>query len=816
MMQMARLTGWYTDDFLNRPSEPRPVEGKILDREYWYQKVLETLPVAVYATDAGGRVTFCNEAACELAGRRPELGSDRWCVSWALYWPDGTPMRRSECPMAITLKQDRPVRGQEILVERPDGTRVPILAYPTPLHDASGKLIGAVNMLEDLTERKKAEQLLQQLNETLEQRVQERTRQVNETFSKLQETERRFRLLVEGVTDYAIFMLDPNGIVSNWNPGAWRINGYSADEIIGQHFSVFYTAEDRASGLPQQLLSTAAEEGRFEGEGWRVRKDGERFWASVVIDPIRDDAGALIGFAKVTRDITERREAQEALLESAQMARGIIDTALDAFVQIDDAGNVLEWNAQAEAVFGWTRAEVLGRSVAALILPSTQREPYQKMLDRLVRSGEQRRSGQRLQLQALRRDGTEITVELSVTALRYGQRCVFNGFIRDLTDKLAAEAQLFHAQKMEAVGQLTGGVAHDFNNLLTAIIGNLEALAATLPGEGSASRCVDAALRAAWRGAGLTEQLLAFSRHQEIRPEIVSIDRLLRDIALLCQKAVGDGVEIEIRPQENLWTCRIDPGQFEAAVLNLAANARDAMNGSGKLVIGAENREIGGKAIADLRAGEYVMVSVTDTGCGMSREVLARAFEPFYTTKEAGKGTGLGLSQVYGFAKQAGGTARIESRRGIGTTVRLYLPRSEGEIRNERSLNELRRAGNGSATILVVEDDAEVRDMVLELLSHLGYSTLVATNGADALAVLRRENGVDLLFTDIVMPADMNGVELARRARNLRPGLKVLLSSGHAGDEIKSHLLRGRFSFISKPYGTAVLAAKLEEVLAEV
>jgi PAS domain S-box-containing protein len=816
MPSMARAAGWCTGEILTRPEKPRLAYNPVTDREDWYRKLLEALPIAVYATDASGRITFCNEAACELAGRRPELGNDQWCVSWALYWPDGTPMRHSECPMAIALKEDRPVRGQEILAERPDGTRVSIMPYPTPLYDASGKLIGAVNMLEDLTDRKNAERLLQQLNETLEQRVQERTQEVKETFSQLQETERRFRLLVEGVTDYAIFMLDPDGIVSNWNPGARRIQGYGADEIIGQHFSVFYTAEDRASGLPQRVLSIAAQEGRFEGEGWRVRKDGERIWASVVIDPIRDDAGTLIGFAKVTRDVTERRKAQQALLESAQMARAIIDTALDAFVQIDDAGNVLEWNAQAEAVFGWTRTEVLGRSVAALILPSAQREQYQKMLDRLVRSGGQTVLGQRVQLQALRRDGTEITVELSVTALRSGQRYVFNGFIRDLTEKLAAEAQLFHAQKMEAVGQLTGGVAHDFNNLLTAIIGNLEALSATVPEEGSASRCIDAALHAAWRGAGLTEQLLAFSRHQEIRPEIVTIDRLLRDIVLLCQKAVGEGIEIEICPQENLWTCRIDPGQFEAAVLNLAANARDAMNGSGRLVIAAENMAIRGKVIADLRAGEYVVVSVTDTGCGMSEEVLTRAFEPFYTTKEAGKGTGLGLSQVYGFARQAGGTARIESRRGAGTTVRLYLPRSEGEIRNERSLKDLARAANGSATILVVEDDADVRNMVTKLLSHLGYSTLMAANGAEALAVLRRENAVDLLFTDIVMPANMSGVELARRARNLRPSLKVLLSSGHAGDEIKSHLLRGRFSFISKPYGTAALAAKLEEVLAEV
>jgi len=265
MPSMARQTGWSSEKYLSQPRKPQPDGSEMTDREDWYRKLLEALPVAVYATDAAGRITFYNEAACKLAGRRPELRSDQWCVSWALYLPDGTPMRHGECPMAIALKEDRPVRGEEILAERPDGTRVPIMPYPTPLHDPSGELIGAVNMLEDLTDRKKAEELLHQLNETLEQRVQERTQQVRETFSKLQESERGFRLLVQGVTDYAICMLDPDGVVSNWNPGAWRITGYRADEIIGQHFSLFYTAEDRASGLPQQALSIAAKEGRFEG-----------------------------------------------------------------------------------------------------------------------------------------------------------------------------------------------------------------------------------------------------------------------------------------------------------------------------------------------------------------------------------------------------------------------------------------------------------------------------------------------------------------------------------------------------------------------
>jgi signal transduction histidine kinase len=316
-------------------------------------------------------------------------------------------------------------------------------------------------------------------------------------------------------------------------------------------------------------------------------------------------------------------------------------------------------------------------------LPPSERVRHREGLERFLRTGQARILARRLQLDALRRDGKEITVELSVTALRRGERYVFNGFIRDLTEKLAAEAQLHHAQKMEAIGQLTGGVAHDFNNLLTAIVGNLEVLASRAPQRWSARRYVEAALRAAWRGSGLTEQLLAFSRRREVHPEVVSIGRLLRTATLLCQKTVGEGVEVVARVAEDLWAARIDPGQFEAALLNLSANARDAMDGRGRLTTTAENVANGAHEDISLAAGPYVVVSATDPGCGMSKEVLAHAFEPFYTTKEIGKGTGLGLSRLYGFATHSGGIARIASRKGRGTTVRLYLPRAEGESRSE-------------------------------------------------------------------------------------------------------------------------------------
>ena len=651
-------------------------ESELYDR----RELFDALPAAIYTTDAAGRITFFNQAAAEFSGRRPEIGSDQWCVTWRLYWPDGRPMAHDECPMARALKEDRPIRGGEAIAERPDGTRVPFMAYPTPLHDASGRLIGAVNMLVDLTAAKEADEARSRLNETLDRRVEERTRQLTEASTKLRESERRFRLFVGSVTDYAIYQLDTDGVITNWNAGAERIKGYRAAEIIGQHFSVFYSPKDREDGLPQRALMTAARDGRFEAEGWRVRKDGSRFWANVVIDAVHDDTGELIGFAKVTRDMTERR---------------------------------------------------------------------------------------------------------------------------------AVDDQLRQSQKMEAVGQLTNGVAHDFNNLLATIIPSLE-LAQSHVKEECVLKYLENSIRAAERGAQLTNQLLAFSRHHELITEPVDVNQVVSEACEMLPRTIGPTIEIETALDGDAWWAMTEPGQLELAILNLAINARDAMLAGGKLTIGTKNI-VRTRGLPPLDPGDYVMISVADTGTGMSEEVRSRAFEPFFTTKEVYKGTGLGLSMVYGFAKQSGGTVTIDSEIGNGTTLRIYLPRAPHRSAGAEEADEQSRWNAGPPSrILVVDDNSAVRAITAIMLRTLGHDAVEAVGGENGLELLERDRDFDLLMVDLAMP-NMHGDEFAERARGLVPGVPTLFVTGYAEPGQVSQ--RAQREILKKPFRRVQLAEKLRHVL---
>jgi PAS domain S-box-containing protein len=624
--------------------------------------------------------------------------------------------------------------------------------------------------------------------------------------------EQRFQLLVTGVSDYAIYMLTPEGYVSSWNAGAQRFKGYLAHEIIGQHFSAFYTEEDRAAGIPAKALQTALSEGKFEAEGWRVRKDGTRFWASVVIDPIRNDSGKLVGFAKVTRDITEHKAAQEALRESEARFRILVQGVTDyAIYMLSPTGNITNWNAGAQRIKGYTQDEVVGTHFSRFYTEEDQNNgaPSQA-LETATREGRFEREGWRV-----RKDGSKFWAHVVVDAI-HNEQGVLVGFAkitRDITEKKQIEealertnAALFQAQKMETIGQLTGGVAHDFNNLLAIISSSLDVLSTRLQNPRDI-KMLESMQRAVERGATLTQQLLSFARQQPLKADKHNLNTLIRAFEAVLRRAGNSSITFEIRLASMAMTVLIDAARFEAALLNLVVNARDAMPNGGKLVIATANVELAEREIGDLAAGAYVKVSVSDTGEGMPSEVAARAFEPFFTTKEIGKGTGLGLSQVYGFIVQSGGEVVLESGVDKGTTVNIYLPAIAGAT-DDTDVNK--DADTGTDIVLIVEDEADLMEVASELFRSIGYEVLTAGDAHDAIDILKRRRDIDVLFADVMMPNEMNGIELARFTQKFSPGVKIILASGYPLPALKAqHGNLDGFVFMNKPYRLSELAKKL-------
>jgi PAS domain S-box-containing protein len=622
----------------------------------------------------------------------------------------------------------------------------------------------------------------------------------------------RFQLLVAGVSDYAIYMLSPEGYVSSWNTGAQRFKGYLAHEIIGQHFSAFYTDEDRAAGVPARALRTALDEGKFEAEGWRVRKDGTCFWASVVIDPIRNDAGELVGFAKVTRDITERRAAQEALRESEERFRLLVQGVTDyAIYMLSPAGNITNWNAGAERIKGYTQDEVVGTHFSRFYTEEDRaNDAPAHALATAARDRRFEKEGWRV-----RKDGTRFWANVVIDAIHNEQGALigFAKVTRDITEKKRAEealeranAALFQSQKMEAIGQLTGGIAHDFNNLLAVMASSLD-LISTRPHEPPGSRMLESMRRAVERGATLTQQLLAFARQQPLQAERCNLNKLIGGFEAVLRRAGNASIAVEVSLAPALKPVLVDAARFESALLNLVVNARDAMPQGGRLVIATANVELAEQQINRLAAGAYVAVSVTDTGTGMSPDVAARAFEPFFTTKEIGKGTGLGLSQVYGFITQSGGDVLLRSEVGAGTTMAIYLPAIPGATDDTDMASDTE---NPTDTVLIVEDESDVRDVAAELFRSIGYEVLTAGNGHDAIDILERRSDIDVLFTDVMMPDGMSGIELAHFTREHCPGVKIILASGYPLPALKAqHGNLEDFTFMSKPYRLSELAKKL-------
>src|SRR5216683_472028 len=622
---------------------------------------------------------------------------------------------------------------------------------------------------------------------------------------------------IESIGD-SVLVADERGQIVVANAAAKRLLQIVPGAGVRGKFSYFYP--DGVTPMPASRLALVRALGgeSVDDQELFVVPEAPCVPAYVVANarPLRDETGAIRGALTVLRNITEHKRAHQSLVDSQQMAQAIINTALDAFVQTDEAGVILDWSPHAEAMLGWTRSEAIGAKAEDLIVPELQRDSNNQWVKQFLHDVGIGAKGWRFEAPLLHRDGSEIFTEMSLTELRRGEGHIINAFIRDITQKRAAEEQLIQAQKMESVGQLTGGIAHDFNNMLTVITGTIEILAEAVRNQPHLARIVTLISEAADRGSELTANLLAFARKQPLQPVEIDVNALVNEVGRLLAPTLGRQIEIKTALDADVWPALVDPGQLSSALVNLAINARDAMPDGGTLTFATSNITVDGRDEAASgidRVDDYVVVEVTDTGTGIPEAIRDKIFDPFFSTKETGQGTGLGLSMVFGFAKQSGGNIEVDSEEGRGTTFRIYLPKADFEASQIPSADDLQSTG-GTETILCVEDDASVRAYVIAQLESLGYKAIAASNAAEALAIADGGAEFDLLFTDVVMPGRMNGKQLAERMRLRRPSLRVLFTSGYTDHTIirDGRIMRDVF-FLSKPYRRPQLARMVRRSL---
>jgi PAS domain S-box-containing protein len=751
------------------------------EREHLFSAAVESSNDAIITESLDGTVTGWNPAAERLLGytAAEAVGQDIDFIVPSDRTSEVDDILQRVC-------RGERIEHHETVRRRKDGSRVEVSLSISPIKSPSGMIVGASKIARDITESKR-------IQKALNQEIEER-RHVFENSQDL------------------ILVLDSKGILVQISPSSEAILGYRPEEMLGRSGTEFIHPDDLEISRREMRMARQGQNPKISDTRC-FHKDGRAVWMSWLgtwSEPVRR-------YFFVGRDMTESRLAQQTLRESEQLARGIIDTALDAFVQTDENGSILNWNPQAEKFFGWTHQEAIGKYVMDLIIVLRADQNDIKLgLQRFMKTGQDRMLGRRRELMVRRRDGSEFRAELSVTATKRREGFVFNGFFRDLTDKIAAEERLRQSEKMEALGQLTGGIAHDFNNILTVITGTIEILAEAVAKEPQLAAITKMIDEAATRGADLTQHLLAFARKQPLQPRETDVNTLIIDTVKMLRPTLGEHIEIESVFAEEACVATVDPNQLATAILNLSLNARDAMPGGGKLILETGTAfldENYASMHGDIRPGRFTLIAVSDTGTGIPAALLDKVFNPFFTSKEPGKGTGLGLSMVYGFVKQSAGHIKIYSEEGHGTTIKMYLPPGTGEMVASEASAALAIEG-GAETILVVEDDKLVREYVLTQLHSLGYATLDAGNAAEALALIEAGNEFDLLFTDVIMPGAMNGRQLASEIQNGKPGLKVLYTSGYTENAIIHHgRLDSGVLLLAKPYRKSDLASMVRRAL---
>jgi len=625
----------------------------------------------------------------------------------------------------------------------------------------------------------------------------------------LRDSEEKYRTLIYGVQDYGIVMLGPQGEFVSWSPGSEQMTGCTFEELADRDFSYFFPQEDIQRGRPAEILQLAAASGRYEDQGTRVRKDGSRFQVRATFTALRDKAGNLRGFSVISRDLTQSAESEAKY-------RGLLEAAPDAMVVVNQVGEIVLLNVQAEKQFGYNRDELVGQKVTSII--------PEGFAERLIADGTRstaealaQQIGTGIELYGRRKYGGDFPIEIMLSPLESAEGILVTAAIRDITERKHLEQMLRQAQKMEAIGQLAGGVAHDFNNLLGVILGYSELLLERLGLNYSERNDIEEIQKAGIRAALLTRQLLAFSRKQVIQPKVLDLNAVVAGAEKLLRRLIGENIELLVVLNPTLDRVKADSGQLEQIIMNLAVNSRDAMPDGGKLIIETSSIEIDehyAAQHASLLPGPHVMLAVTDTGCGMDTETKAHIFEPFFTTKEFGKGTGLGLATVYGIVKQSGGSIWVYSEPGFGTTFKIYLPCVDPILEIASPSDRVEKVDKGSQTILIVEDDAALLQVTRRSLEEVGYAILAARSAAEAIHISESHPGpIHLMVTDVIMPG-MSGDKLASYLSSLRPQMKVLYVSGYTDNTIVHQgVLEPGLAFLQKPFSPKILARKVGELL---
>ncbi len=775
-------------------SERQQTEAALEASQATLQTILNSITDYVWSADIiEGRVIYNYYSAVveEITGYPPDYfmgGVEQWLN---IIHPEDRPLAEQKLGQELTGK----TVTHEYRITRPNGDIKWLYGTTSPTVDETGRVVSLVGVVADITERKQAEEALKK------------------STLRLKELAAEQRILLEHTRDF-VYRHNTEGQFTYLSPSVQQITGYTIKEWQNLH----YTDPLTDNPINQQVvihtertLQTGQESPPYLVE--ILHKNGQKVMLEIKERPYFEDH-RVAGIVGVARDVTDRQKAEAKLEEERNLLRTLIDNLPDHIYLIDEQGRHILANAAHLQFVGVGLNDVVGKTVFDLYPPEVAGK-YHAENQHVLQTGLPTFNREDLVIDA---QGNRRWFLVSEIPLRDVQGKIVGllGISRDITEHKRLEEQLLQAQKMEAIGTLAGGIAHDFNNMLTAIMGYAGLAIDTLPPDHPIYADIEGIQRIAQRAAELTSQLLAFARRQMIEPQVVNLNNLLLSMSQMLGRLIGEDVELITRPAPELWHVQIDPGQFEQIIVNLAVNARDAMPGGGRLIIETANMTISQsqtQPYAEIETGEYVMLAVTDTGTGISEEIKGHIFEPFFTTKEVGKGTGLGLATCFGIVKQNNGHIEVYSQPNRGATFTVYLPRVKDKIRAASAGHQTNHLPGGEETILLVEDEAAVRNLAARVLGNQGYRILQAINGIEALSLIKTQNShrIDLLITDMVMPK-MGGKMLVDQLRKTHPRLKILFISGYTDQAIARHL-EADTAFLQKPFSPYSLANKVREVL---